>query len=436
MDDVYKKDDSLETNAISTGTFTNYSEYKAARIRGLEKGEEYYFVLYVKQGQNKIYLYDLDKKKDAVHYSFKTLSTIAVSNPQVAFEKVSTNVGTIKLTHSATIKDGYQGFKYEICDESGAHITEPIKYYLKDPNTEENIEEFETTTGVMEIDIENFEKFGNVYINANRGSFFEYGTEYIIYITPMVEKESGGTEPIGDSKPVHFSEEATKPEVLLYAKRVKALEGEESYIEWNISISDENYSIKNNTIHYKLYKNGSENPFDEKDVEVNGENYLTIHIGSETNGISTELEDSYRLVVTYDYYTSNINDEQVESVTLEKRLAKIENGISVGNVNMQIINNIKVKMKFYDSYELSKVKQIKCSIYDTNGRILRNVPVISNIVIEDKTGDANDPHKSITFEPDFLFEPATSYKIAVKLLDEANNELATIEPENPVTNNE
>ena len=52
----------------------------------------------------------------------------------------------------------------------------------------------------------------------------------------------------------------------------------------------------------------------------------------------------------------------------------------------------------------------------------------------DNTSDKKDPHKSITINPGYTFEPSTSYMISVKFMDIEENELETFEPESPVTN--
>ena len=106
----------------------------------------------------------------------------------------------------------------------------------------------------------------------------------------------------------------------------------------------------------------------------------------------------------------------------------------IGSVNWSIENDNQIKLKFYDSYELSKIKKIKCSIYDVNGVILKNVPTINDVSIIDQTDDVNDPHKSITFNPDYTFEKSKSYIISIRFLDEKDNELAGFEPDSPVTN--
>ena len=131
----------------------------------------------------------------------------------------------------------------------------------------------------------------------------------------------------------------------------------------------------------------------------------------------------------------DIDDNDKTNVTKEKILNPVVNGISLGAVSWEILNNKLIKMKFYDSYELSNIKSIKGSIYDTNGRILKKIPLIEDVEIVDQTAVLGDSHKSITIDPKYTFELQKSYMIAIKFYDANGQELAAFEPESPVTNN-
>ena len=421
--DIYEKSSNsfIETvNISSTGT----------TVTNLQKGKTYNFQLYIKNNNEKYYLFDLNKQQAKVNYEFSTIGEVKVENLTIDFSKSNQEKGTLTVLHTSNVNNGFYGFRYEICNISNEPITESISYSL-------NNENFETAeNGVFIIPIQRFKEsnavFGKVYINANRGSFFDFNTKYKFKVTPIIYTESNMEENIGDTVQEVYSYKPTIPEIIVFSKRVKGLTKPESYVELNISISDEDFLIEEQSLGYKLYRNEDSEPFESQTITL--KEFTSIRIDTSNLGELFELEDAYKIEIYYDYYLKNKNNTEKQHVEIEKILDKVKNGISIGAVNWGIQNNTLIKLKFYDSYELSAVKSIKCSIYDINGRLLKNVPTVTEVNIIDQTTDLKDPHKSISFNTDFIFESGTSYIISVKFLDETGNELAIFEPENPVTN--
>lgn len=396
----------------------------------LTRGEKYYYKLYVEKDGQKYYLYDMEKGESGIRYEISTLDNIKITNLKVSYVNEGKEGKRLLISHSASVSSGYKGFVYQICDEKGEPIKQTIAYSL-------NNKDFKTTTnGEFTVELEDFKDidclFGNIYININRNTFFEYNQKYTVKVTPIILNNEGIIENIGNTISTTYSYSLIVPEVILYARRVENLEGE-PYVEFSISISDDDYLIVDDTISYKIYKNGNTASVLDGNLQV--ERYTTIRIDESTIGDNFNFNTSYRIEVSFRYNKSNSDNGQTETVKTTKELLPVQNGMYIGSVNWSIENDNQIKLKFYDSYELSKIKKIKCSIYDVNGVILKNVPTINDVSIIDQTDDVNDPHKSITFNPDYTFEKSKSYIISIRFLDEKDNELAGFEPDSPVTNN-
>ena len=399
-------------------------------IENLERGKDYYYKLYIKIDENKYYLYDLEEKTNNIKYKFSTLDEVKVTNLKISYLKTSEENKRLMITHGASITRGYKGFVYEIYNSSGNLIKDKITYSIDDVN-------FETTNnGTFVVTLEDFENnnsalFGTVYLNVNRNTFFEYKTNYTIKVTPIIEIEEGVTENIGNTVSRTYSYSYQVPEMVVYAKRVENLEGN-PYLEFSISLVDEDDLICDEYISYKIYQNGYLTACKEGKIDV--ADYTTIEVSEETVGENFDFNDSYKIEVVYNYYTSNINDNAKQTVTTSKEISEMKNDTYVGTINWEIVDNTQIKLKFYDSYKLSNVQAIKCSIYDVDGRILKNVPTIEEISIIDQTSDELDPHKSITFDPYYTFESGKAYIVSIRFLDANGEEIATFEPEGPITN--
>ena len=402
-------------------------------IDELENGKEYYYKLYVKinNSEVKYYLYDIVKNTNNVQYTFYTLREVVIIGLTAGFGKTSEQEGIINIVHSASVDGGFKGFRYEILDNDNNLITQEIEYSVDKDNFNS------TSTGRFDIDLEDFNgenaEFGKVYIKANRGTFFEYNIKYKVKVTPIIEEE-GEIHSIGDTVEKEFIHNPMKPEMAITVRRKKAVDDNNSYIRWNIGISDDDYLIVGREFYYRIYKDGTEIIFE----TVNGlKSYNTIEMSKETLGDIFDIESEYEIRVCYKYYKSNIydDDEHQETITKKKSLAPIINGISIGAVSWEIENGKDIKMKFYNSYGLESVKSLEFSITDTAGNLVKPTTTVPNVLIDDQTLNENDSHKSITFDSEYEFETSKSYLIRVDFMDEHGNTLTSFEPENPVTIN-
>ena len=420
--ELYSYDNNLliEQKKLDTSNGTNFEN--------LQKGTRYYFKVCLIYNNEKYYLYDMEQDTNDINYEFETLDEIRVTVPIISYIKKSSDEKRLLITHSANIKNGYKGFEYEICDQNGNPITETIAYSL------DNVNFRNTEDGKFTIDLEYFSatgsNFGNVYINVNRNTFFEYDTVYTIKITPLVSDDAGNISTIGNTISTQYSYAPIAPETSVYARRVENPSGD-PYITFNVSVSDDDYLIANEVFEYKIYQNGDKNPIKQSRQLIN--NYAIIRV-DKNDSQDFDFKNTYKIDITFEKYLKNRTDDQKETITVSKTLPKIENEIDVGTVSWSIENNAQIKLKFYDSYNLNSVKGIKCSIYDVNGRIVKNVPTIENVYIEDNTSDATDPHKSIVIQPNYIFEKSKSYMISVRFLDETGKIIGSFEPENPVMN--
>lgn len=431
-DTIYEDNNNIYADIYNKADNTLFREKQlitsdGVYITGIENEKEYYFKLYLEVNGQKVYLYDLDYLTTGREYPLSLLDEVGIRDVEINFTKASISEGKLSIKHNSSVKNGFKGFRYEICDINENLITEQIEYKTNSDYSGT------TSTGQFIIGLENYkpnEKF-ELIINANRGTFFEYNTTYTIKITPVVEDNtSGNIENIGDTAEKIYSFVPVSPRMLLYAKRVQATD--ETYIEWSISVSDDDMLITGDGIEYEIYENGNTEPIIGKTKMTLENNYSIIKINNDViNGF--DPESAYTLKIYYKYYTSNKNNTAVEKIET-KRLAEIENGIFIGTVNWKIEDG-NIKLKFYDSYELSEIKQIKYTILDGNRTPLTNALTITNINIIDQTADANDSHKSITFKPDYTFEEAKSYLIAVRFYNAAGEEIANFEAESPETNN-
>lgn len=429
--DTIGTDDNIFIEVYDYNTNKVVTQSKVDMVNGtefnnLQKGKRYYCKLYVSYNGEKYYLYDMDKNSNDVNYEFGTLDEVRVDSPNISYIKSSKTSKSIWIEHSANILNGYKGFLYEICDKNGNLINKPIEYSVDNVN-------FKTTNnGKFIINLEQFEnvesKFKNIYINASRKTFFEYNTNYIFKITPLLTD----TETIGTTVSKTFSYSPMMPEISIYARRVESVSGIDPYITFNVSILDDDDLIASEKFSYKIYENGYTTPVAQEELVTN--NYITIRLSKETIGDSFDFEKTYKIEISYDRYLKNQTDTETETVTVDKELSKIENGLYIGTTSWNILNNAQIQLKFYGSYNLKNIKGIKCSIYDINGRILKNVPVTNDVYITDNTLDANDPHKAIIIQPNYIFENGKSYMISVRFLDENDKIIGSFEPENPVVN--
>lgn len=416
--DIYKKsNDTLERQDIEIKLD------ETINVENLGTGTKYYAKFYIDIGGEEYYLYDLKEKNNSTGYAFRTIDEVTVSNLNVEFEKSSIEEGQLIITHKSDIKEGFKGFEYQILDKDN-NLIENILYKTKEDYTTD------IDDGKFIVDLDDYDDTKTNFqliINANRASFFEYGEKYTVKITPIINFE-GNDIYIGDTKEKVFSYDLIEPIVSLYARTVKTASTE--YMQWTISSIDDKYLIVGGEATYQIFETGSETPIDSGKIPSN---YAKIKLDSEKYN-QFNIENTYTLKIKYVYYTQNKGTNIIE-VERSKTVHGIKNGMSIGTVAWQIEEHKNIKLKFYDSYELSKVKTIKCSIYDVNGQPLNTTATISNIAIQDYTTDSLDPHKSITIDPEFTFAENTSYKIIVHFLGEGGVMLAEYEPENPETSN-
>ena len=350
----------LSLTEVDTFSYTLEQLNSQIEVKDLLPKQNYamQFYAYIDDGKGnfeKKRLYDLDDNTDNKTYYFKTLSSVKISNVNARYTAIAYDNKYISLSYSLDRIMGYDKIRYKI--------------YKRVYNAE--LDSFEFVLMNTQIaDEVGFKESMMAKIPCNPGSEFVFGSQYRITITPIVELTLDG---------VTTEVELEQPGDLTF--NLTALHN--PYIGISSSVSSDDSTSMGSGLDFRV------NVYDTDKVIVNGTYRITItdSDGNDITPISYAGRDfsisSYNRVFTVNNleqgktYLFNViyNSDNINNIISAKEITKTyratslnSEAIDVGSVTSVANSSIKNKidLNFINSYRLTKIDQIRYSIYNSS----------------------------------------------------------------------
>ena len=304
---------------------------------------KFYANIYNTQTNNyeKTYLYDIDQNEAGLNYRFNTLADVGISN--LTTQMVSNSYSDKKLLINYNLENvsGYERIEYRLYKKVNGVYNE---------------------TGII---IPNSEVFFNAMqvalpITLNEENQIQYGSEYMINITPIANYVENGVSRELDlgSKSIEFRTDD-------YVEPYIGISGGKSStsIYFRVSIVDDSYLIVDGKYSVKLVNKDGAVIASQNNLSINDINKKFVYNYADYN-----LEDltTYNFIVSaqVDYHLLHSNYDVIEKNKSVKTGSIINLGTVVLSKGEQDSNSIDVI--FSDSYQLNKIDTIVYTIVSAN----------------------------------------------------------------------
>lgn len=325
-------------------------------ISDLIPNTNYYlnFKANVFDGSDYVYtsLYDMDYQNNNRNYYFKTLNNIGISNIDVTYTASSYQERNLRVTYNLEELVGYDRIEYEV-------------YKIISDGDTVNYE-------LVDLDIEPdylFRSNMTKYISIPTDCGVEAGYQYQIRIKPYSKVS------LGDEKTDVELEQATLDYdfISLYNPYIGVTSSvyQSSILEFRINIRDYNRTIVNGTYKIQIYNNNGEEvtPEEYKDVDFN-----TTTINNRISLSPVEIGERYTIRILYQLDLNNTSTKITDETSVYTTTIYENEGISTGTIyaDVNLDDQTKVTLSFFDSYRLTDITSIRYSIYDNNGYSIDN----------------------------------------------------------------
>ena len=368
--EVYKtlNDSGSEAELIGTSEYSISALSEYLKIEGLLPQTNYYFMVYgnVKNASGtyeKKYLYDVDQQKNAVHYYFKTIGNIGISNISARYAASKYDRRYFYLTYRLAETIGYTYIKYNV-------------YKIIDNSEEILMDQVVSTNATL------FNTNMNAYIIIPNTSGVVTSNRYRIEIQPVLTTTVNGqqTDILLESASVNYTfNDLYKPHFVIS----KSAGNNALYLRVNVkdyhkSIDRGKYTIQmldslGNDITPTQYRN------QEYDITTVNQSFDITNFSVNTR---------YQLVINYNCDIHNDSSR----ITTEKYsytfAATPMSDVVLGDVyaDTAMNDNTKVNIRFFGSYQLTKIKTIRYSIYNESGYSVDNqAPFTPSLIQTDGT---------------------------------------------------
>ena len=368
--DIYKTDENgnnekfIKTEKRTIQDFNNH-----ITINELEP-KQYYLMKFrakiITKNENveEKYLYDIDYQVLGKAYYFSTLANVGISEVNVKYNPTSYNQKAIDITYKLDRIFGYKKIIYKI------------------DKLNEETQNYENVINNMEDIL--FKKEMLKQIPCNPGSIFEFGKNYKLTIMPLaiIEQMDGGIKEIELGTVEH---EFKLPELRRPLIGISETRPSNDKLNYKITIYDEDRIVENDKYKIRILNNRQEDITPEQYKNKMFSTNLLNNI-IKLDGIDKSKEYSIEVITMLDY--NNDKKQLKENKKTHITYPINTSGISIGNVSTTK-NNIqknKIDLIFNNSYNLTKIDQIRYSIYNINGYAINDtqafVPVQSTIAGE------------------------------------------------------
>lgn len=324
------------------------------QLDGLIPQTNYYIMFYGKVKKSdgtyeKKYLYDVDQQKNGVHYYFKTIGNVGISNIKIKYSATNYSKRYFYLTYELAETIGYTYIKYNV-------------YKIVD-----NTEEILMDKAVSQNDTL-FKNSMKAYIYIPNDSEVVTSNNYRVEIQPVLVTNVGGAEQeiyLEPSSKNYTFNTLFKPYFIINKSIIL------NSLTVRINVKDYHKSIVKGT--YSIQMLDSQGNDITPDTYKNSEYNITA-INQQFVFNDLNLRTRYQLIILYksDLY----ND--VNRITDSKYIYNIDtsesSGVSLGTIyaDTDMSDTTKVNIRFFDSYQLTTIKKIRYSIYNESGYSVDN----------------------------------------------------------------
>ena len=315
---------------------------------------DYYLMVYgnVKNasgGYTKQYLYDVNQKKDSVHYYFRTIGNVGISNIKVKYSASSYQRRYFYVTYNLAETIGYSYIKYNV-------------YKIIDDTEEQIMENVVTQNDTL------FKESMKAYIVIPNDCGVVTGEKYRIEVQPVLETTIAGedTELELDNASATYSFKTLYKPYFIINKSVvgDSLSFRVNVKDYHKSVVDGKYKVK------MLNSEGTDiTPAEYKNKEYN---IYTVNQLFTVGGVKSDTR--YQLIISYSADIYNDKDKVFQTSYVYNTVTSTIGDISLGNVyaDADMSDVTKVNLRFFDSYQLTEAKKIRYSIYDENSFSIDN----------------------------------------------------------------
>lgn len=356
--EVYKTDETASTSEkIATQEFTTADFADTVKVEGLEPQTNYYIKIFadVLTGNEYVYtqLYDVDSQTNNKNYYFKTIGNVGIKNIDISYSAKEYSKRTLKVEYKLTELIGYDKIEYE--------VYKIIEKENEDPTYE--LVDLKITPDYI------FNSEMTKYIDIPVDCGVEAPNRYQIKIKPytIVSLEGQDIEvPLEEGIMGYYFSPLYTPYISISSSVYSS-----KTVTFRINVKDYNKAIVNSEYTVKIFDDANNDvtpdQYKEKTFSIsNISNFITLS-GVETN-------EKYTLKVYYNQDVYN-NSNRIQQREKSYSTTVWDNeGISVGKVyaDVNLEDQTKVNLSFFDSYKLTDITTIRYSIYDNNGYSIDN----------------------------------------------------------------